>query len=1163
MGFLGVYTAVYDYTPQAENELEIREGDLLYVIDKSAEDDWWKAKKKAAEDEEEEPAQPIHKAKALYDYTRQTDEEVSFTEQAELLVYDTSDPDWTLVGVNDDFGFAPANYIEITENIAGNEPAPAAPPSLPTRSVEAEPERSPTPASPSSVDTSPAAALAGILHKSQPSVSSEQSRPIPSPPIVSHPPQPTRQPTYTPEESDGEDDAPPPSLPRRPPSEQITPQPPQRDPSPPRRPQHSPRQAEQSFGVQPSPPYKSGEFRSDQRSTTSPSGYHLYNISEMVSVMGKRKKMPTTLGININTGTIFISPEKSVDGPHQEWTADKLTHYSIEGKHVFMDLIRPSKSVDFHAGAKDTAVEIVSALGEIAGGYKAEGLREVIAAGTGGARKKGQVLYDFMAQGDDEVTVAVGDEVIILDDSKSDEWWMVRRLKNGREGVVPSSYVELTGVMTIDDSPSRKGTNAGLSTVEQNRLEESRLTKEMARKSKSHESSDSRIGEVGPGIELPERGSSLFPRESSNLRSQRQKRETRSKPKPDPLKTRKWTDRTGTFTVVAEFIGLAEGKIHLHKQNGVKIAVPVSKMSVEDLEYVERVTGQSLDEDKPLSDIRRRSRLNDAGKMGASVKSSDYDWFEFFLKAGVGPHQCERYAQNFSKDSMDESVLPDITTETLRTLGLKEGDILRVMKYLDAQFNRSGKSKMVSFGGEEVIGNGEEGAGGLFSGPGGALRNNTRKGRPAPAVQTSDVVDPKAFEGKSDSAKLSSPTAAPVATSPTKNETTKGFEDSAWEVKHPKQLPATSTAPTATAAPSLTTQVAPATQPLPAPPIGALADLSLLSTPLQPTKVQHQSAQPHTTQAPISQPLPQIQQPQQTGANPTFFAQLGPQQQQQAQAGLQPQITGYISQQQPMPPRQRPQPPPAMANQGLSLLPPPPDRPLSAPQHLPQNSAFGPPPLQPQLTGIPASTPAIAPPGHSLAELNQQRFQPQFNQQLQSQQTGMGPFGNQMSPQQQPQYGFQAAQPFLNGPQQNMGQQQGFQQPLGPQQTGFPGFQPQQQQQSLQPMQPIQTGINSIPPQPMQPQHTGINGFGGNTSFTPSPPPIPPIPHQHTIAPLQPQKTGPPPPVRFGVQKDTKKLTPQQTGLKANLSQASKLTLHFICCLLSKFVYQISSSSFC
>lgn len=54
MGFLGVYTALYAYQPQGENELEIQEGELLYVLEKG-EDDWWKAKKKAADDEDEEP----------------------------------------------------------------------------------------------------------------------------------------------------------------------------------------------------------------------------------------------------------------------------------------------------------------------------------------------------------------------------------------------------------------------------------------------------------------------------------------------------------------------------------------------------------------------------------------------------------------------------------------------------------------------------------------------------------------------------------------------------------------------------------------------------------------------------------------------------------------------------------------------------------------------------------------------------------------------------------------------------------------------------------------------------------------------------------------------------------------------------------------------------
>jgi len=97
----------------------------------------------------------------------------------------------------------------------------------------------------------------------------------------------------------------------------------------------------------------------------SPAGFHLYNIHEMVSHIGKNKKMPMTLGINVPKGIIMISPEKSRDGPQKEWTAEKMTLYSQEGKHVFMELVKPSKSIDFHCGAKDTAQEIVAALGSL------------------------------------------------------------------------------------------------------------------------------------------------------------------------------------------------------------------------------------------------------------------------------------------------------------------------------------------------------------------------------------------------------------------------------------------------------------------------------------------------------------------------------------------------------------------------------------------------------------------------------------------------------------------------------------------------------------------------------------------------------------------------------------------------------------------------------
>lgn len=55
MGFLGVYKAVYDYVPQGEGELQIEEGDVLYILDKGEDDGWWNAKKKAAGDDDDEP----------------------------------------------------------------------------------------------------------------------------------------------------------------------------------------------------------------------------------------------------------------------------------------------------------------------------------------------------------------------------------------------------------------------------------------------------------------------------------------------------------------------------------------------------------------------------------------------------------------------------------------------------------------------------------------------------------------------------------------------------------------------------------------------------------------------------------------------------------------------------------------------------------------------------------------------------------------------------------------------------------------------------------------------------------------------------------------------------------------------------------------------------
>ncbi|KAI8940408.1 hypothetical protein NX059_004098 [Plenodomus lindquistii] len=1144
MVFLGIYRAIYDYEPQSSNELALAEGDVLMVLEKSADDDWWKAKKKGRADEEDEPeglipnnyieeAGPVAQAKALYDYARQTDEELSFKEDALLDVYDTTDPDWTLVGVESEYGFAPANYIELIKGsgasaAAANHGAPS--PALPSRPAMPaaadsfdDDDQPPTPDSPPR--PSPAAALAGIIQKKSEQSASRST--ISPPPNISAPAK--RRVQFTPEDSDEE--APPPRLPTRPLSESASPPPTQyahqREPSPPTR------QASRSVTFD---QYDAQPRDASPATPLSGSGYHLYNIYEYLTQPGKNKKMPMTLGINIPKGMIMIAPEKSRDGPQQEWSAEKMEYYSQEGKHIFMELKQPSKSVDFHCGAKDTASEIMLALGELAGAAKGAGLREVLAAGSGSSnvQKKGKMLFDFMAQGDDEVTVGLDDEILVLDDSASDEWWKVRRLKNGKEGVVPANYVEITETVPIQSSASyiaRSGTNAGRSTVEQNRREEEELARQAARRKRSE--SEARTDQVGPGLQLPSRNSSLMQtnvdhrrtsQRSSKRESSTKDSSSKSSSKPNSAKVRTWTDRSGSFKVEAEFILIKDGKIHLHKVNGVKIAVPVTKMSVEDLEYVERATGVSLDDDKPLADLKRRStqRARDAGPRSPGItveKKPEYDWFDFFLKCGVNPQICERYAQAFHKDQMGEENIPDITPALLRTLGLKEGDILRVTKHLDVKFGRTGDKRNVN------AEDGEEGsAGGLFSGPGGALRNNTRKGRPAPPVQTSDVVDAKAFEPKDDGAakKPADSTATPLASAPTPDKKVDGFEDNAWDVK-PSRTASASAAPPAASPPPA--QAAP---PVAKPPAltGSMGELSLLDMPaLKPEEIAQPPPAPQPVQAP-AQPAPApVQQAQPTGATPTLFEQVAA-----IKALTQPHNVA--------PPRMRPQAPQQQATGGL--IAPPPQRSSSAPMN-PQQSAFGPPPpLQPQLTGY-----------NPNMMQNMQGMQPQMTGY--PQQPGNMGFQNGIMPQPTGYNGMSAPpqQPMQTGfaPFQQQ-QPTGFQQPMqtGYQQQGFPqNGSPfaDPPRAPFQPMQPQQTGYNTFQPSPLNPQATGINRFlppalqPQPTGFmsAQAPPPVPPMPSMPQMQPLVPQKTGPPPTIKFGVPA-AKKLTPQPTG-RANLANAT------------------------
>ncbi|KAL7794608.1 hypothetical protein V8C37DRAFT_376203 [Trichoderma ceciliae] len=1103
MGFLGIYRAIYDYTPNEDVELAIKQGDLLYILEKNDDDGWWKAKKKAGTDDEDEPsglvpnnyvqkAEAVGHARAIYEYTRQTDEELSLPEDAVLEVFDTSDEDWILAGLDGEYGFVPANYIEVQSATPASAPPPSEAPVLPRRPPsQSIAVQDTTPPSDVPIAVDPAAAIASVI----------QNRRSTREPLSIR----FKEPQLSDEESIRS-----PALPSRP------------------RPQSRPF----STSIEPpSKPERSNEPEPERRII--PGGFHLYNVNEMVSVMGKKKKMPTTLGINLLTGNILIAPERAQDDPPQEWSADKMTHYSREGKHVFMELVRPSKSIDFHAGAKDTAEEIVAALGELAGAARAEGLREVILAGSQKRQRKGTVLYDFMAQGEDEVTVAAGDEVAIIDDSRSEDWWQVRRLKNGKEGVIPSSYIEFSGTITpplLQSASTAAGSQSSAkSTVDQNRVEELRLTKEAIKASKEPQ-------QVGPGMLLPRRGSSLIaPDDGNNLGQQRHRREngrndggghSASKAKPDASKARTWTDRSKSFSVEAQFLGLKDGKLHLHKMNGVKIAVPIAKMSREDLEYVENITGISLDDERPLADVKRTKppEQQKTPAVGASVDKSqarpEYDWFQFFLSCNVAVGLCERYAQAFSRDSMDESVLPDVDAGVLRNLGLREGDIIKVMRTLDAKFGRDRGNKV----------NGDT-DGGLFSGPGGALRNNTRKGRPAPAVQTGDVVDAAVFSTKetSGSGENATKPASPASPAIVPKRPAGGFDDDAWDVKPTKQEQQTQVrqepqhSPPAET-PSSSSNTAPV--PVHAALTGSLKELSLLTTPLEPSKAEpvnlggeEQAALPAPAPAPPPQPL--------LGASPSFFSTVPQPNQVVSAQPSQAALTGVhispksLARQRPIPPSISP------PVQGSLVVPPPPQRPLSAPQSTLPQGMFPAPTLVPQVTGLVQGQ--VAPQGQSLHDLTQARLQQQqYNAHIQNLQPmltgylGSQPQGlNQFSQGAPGQY----LQPMITGAPgyidpSRMNQFAGLQ----PQQTGFqPGL-------TQSPFGP--GSINNYLPPPLQPQPTGFQSLqplqpAGTNELKPP------------TQPLLPQKTGPPPPVRFGVTPEAKKLTPQPTGRRANLAQAT------------------------
>jgi len=453
--------------------------------------------------------------------------------------------------------------------------------------------------------------------------------------------------------------------------------------------------------------------------------------------------------------------------------------------------------------------------------------------------------------------------------------------------------------------------------------------------------------------------------------------------KPNLARTRVWKDRTGQFKVEAEFLGLNGQKIRLHKVNGVIIEVPLEKMSNEDATYIRQLQSgaggsssrSSSSARRDDSDAARRERRAErearhasrsdavkgvvtvtkpsSGSNGAPKRRSDFDWFDFFLQAGCDMDNCTRYARNADNEGFDEHLIPDLEDSNLRSLGLKEGDIIRVKRHIKDKFpGGSGSAKGPSLPDKDGsarpssssapvsderqaqidadhelaqrLSRGEPlppAAPGLFSsGPEGTLK--PRRGRRNTAASATSVNSNALTAAASELEKNrgSSPAQRVASPSPD-NETRKrssstvpvhgGFDDDAWDIK-PSASKAASPAPSPAPAPPK----APSPPPAPAPPAPAQTSSSSSAKPAEPERKESGLTYNDgllaglslgaSTRNNASSPSPSQQTPQKTGysaargpippvaANQGLLAPLQPMRTGVPVGGLQAQNTGFF-----------------------------------------------------------------------------------------------------------------------------------------------------------------------------------------------------------------------------------------------------------------------------
>lgn len=841
--YLAVLKVSYDYQPQSEDELAITENQIVLLLERT-DDDWWKVKLKGESLEEDSPSGLVPAAyveqaehtslvRAIYDYDSAAPGELSIKEDEILMVFDREE-DWILVQSKEGgkAGFVPGNYVEETTGMEST-PTPASAASQIIIPPSPEP-----PARPLSVYVDPADRVA--LSKAQARVSDEIK-------------------TWSVSEVDKKG-----------------------------------KKKKGTLGI------GSGSLFFASEADKTP--VQKWQISDVEDISVEKNKHvhigmggPNATKLHFNVGSRDTA-DAVVEKLETSRTLASAEQHGIISPPPRSDVSSPVKKNGVSVRFAEESPAIIPPRES-----SEEEEEEAEEGGQGTDDGEPAVaLYDFEGTGSDELTVQEGERLWIIE-KEGEEWWKCRN-EHGIDGVVPASYLESTGGASVTTEPENDGAaereeqeRLEAERKEQERKERERMEKEQKKKEQEQRAKATAAAAAEADRKRREKEEAAAAAEAERRKRQeaakraQQKAEKKqsssphpptSQPKPrestssagrsssDAHKsvpsaesTRIWHDRSGQFRVEAAFLGYSNGKLRLHKVNGVVIEVPSEKMSLEDIRYVERLNAKndnspaaprrhSDDDDQPLA-LKQKEVVRRA-TMSAQPKKPQTDWFEFFLNAGCDIDDCTRYATSFERDKIDEAILPDTTESTMRSLGLREGDIIRVTKHIQQKFANPKKdtSQEQLIRDEELARRLQEEENGmrskgssspapnLFAGPGGILKNNTqRRGRPQPSKSLPPPsVDLNAISTASDQIKR---TGSPLVTSPatltpvqppqrssSTVPVTSGFEDDAWtnrpgskpsatNYRAPSAPPAVATAPAV--APVSATPAAPT--PPPAPPV--------------------------------------------------------------------------------------------------------------------------------------------------------------------------------------------------------------------------------------------------------------------------------------------------------------------------------------------------------